>query len=264
MKSKLLTAAICIMVTVGGAMAQSQGTPKNSMPGKHPSMMHNKLNLTDEQKASIQKIKFDLMQKQIDIRAKIAHARLDYEQLASADSPDENAIAAKIEEISNLQVESKKNLLDNWFSVNKILTPEQQKIWKKVLQHPMMARRRMMIRMRTNGRNGPDGMMLWRRPGLGEAPSMNGGSILGEGLDDTPDVNELDDFGPMADSDIFFMNDEPFMDDLDAFDEQMNNMDMMDQGNMMERSDFLRNRMEMMKKLMNHDMPDQSTPDSLK
>ena len=142
MKSKLLAAVICVVVTVAGAMAQPAEPSKNPMRGKNPAMMHNKLKLTDEQKASIQKIKLGLMQKQIDLRAQIAHDRLDYEQLASADSPNEDAIAAKIDDIAKLQIQLRKNLLDGWFTVNKVLTPEQQKIWKKVLQHPRELRRR--------------------------------------------------------------------------------------------------------------------------
>ena len=105
MRTKLITSALCIMVAVGGAFAQSSKPTREMNHGKNTGMMRNKLKLTDEQKASIQKIKFDLMQKQIDIRAKIAHARLDYEQLTSADAPNEDAITSNIDDISKLQLE---------------------------------------------------------------------------------------------------------------------------------------------------------------
>ena len=166
-----------------------------------------------------------MKQKQIDLRAKIAHARLDYGQLTSANSPDEDAIAGKIDEISKLQLQLKKNLLDTWFAVDKILTPDQQKIWKKVLQHPMMARRNMMIRMHSNGRMG-NGMMQRRMPGMGFGPMLNE--------------------GPSSDFDDGDMN-------------------MMDQGGMMMGQDqFMNNRMEMMNRMMNQSMPDLPTPDSSK
>ncbi len=252
MKSKFLAAAICILVTVGGAIAQPAGPSKNSMRDRNPAMMHNKLNLTDEQKASIQKIKFGLMQKQIDLRAQIAHDRLDYEQLTFADSPDEDAIAAKLDDIAKLQVQLHKNLLDGWFAVNKILTPEQQKIWKRVLQHPrgFAVGMRMRVRGMLNRRNGGR---------IGEGPMMNDGQTLGEGSisNDNSDFIGVD-LGPMADEDMF-MGDEPFSENAEMFDyPMMDNMGTMDK-DMMGQDGSMKNKMEMLKEMM-----DQSAPDSSK
>lgn len=175
MKTTLITIVLSLLVIAGSAMAQTGKTQNRPMAGWKNNMGAGGLKLTDQQKKDVQKIKFNLMQKQIDLRAKIAHARLDYEQLTSADSPDESAIAAKIDEIAKLQVQSKKNMLDGWFAVNKILTPDQQKIWKKVLQHPRMAGRMMMNGRRGNGANG---MMGWGMPGMDEAPMMGGCGMM--------------------------------------------------------------------------------------
>jgi Spy/CpxP family protein refolding chaperone len=257
MKTTLMTIVISFLVLAGSAMAQTDQPKAQPMPRWKNAKGANELKLTDQQKKDIQKIKFDLMQKQIDLRAKIAHARLDYGQLTSADSPDEDAIAGKIDEIAKLQVQLKKNLLDCWFVVNKILTPDQQKIWKKVLEHPRMAARRMMIRMRTNGRNGFNGMMQWRKPGVGMGSTMGGGPVPGEGLENNANVGDLDDLGSLGDTDMFFSEIDPLSDELEVFDEPM-----IDNSGMMEQGEFMRNRAEIMKKMMDQNMPEPPAPDS--
>ncbi|HUI30091.1 MAG TPA: periplasmic heavy metal sensor [Candidatus Acidoferrales bacterium] len=258
MRIELLITSFCIMAAAGSVMAQPQGSPDDSTWGRHRTMMHarNGLKLTDEQKATVQKIRFGIMQKQIDLRAQIAHDRLDYERLASAETPDESAIADKLDDIAKLQVQIRKNLLDGWFAINKILTPDQQKIWKKVLQHPGMAmqKRRMMIRMRTNGRNG---MMQMRKQRLGVGPMTNEGPMLGEGLDNDPGADDMDYLGSTADADILF-DDDSSPDDVEMFDAPM--MDNMD---ITGSAEFMRNRAEMMKDMMNRS-PEEQTPDSSK
>lgn len=274
MKTTLMMIILSFVVVSGSALAQTdQPQSKSKSRWENPKGAHG-LKLTDDQKKDIQKIKFDLMQEQIDLRAKIAHARLDYGRLTSADSPDEDAIAAKLDDISKLQVQVRKNLLDGWFAVNKILPPDQQKIWRRVLQHPRMAARRMMMRMRTNGGNGVNGIMQRRAPRVGQGPINDNGPMLGEGLDNDTGVNGMDYLGPMAD--LYMFDDES--DDLsegllpeEMFDEpapadgifEMDNMDMMDQNNTMGPGGFTRNRIEVMKRMMNQ-MPEQQPQDSTK
>jgi Spy/CpxP family protein refolding chaperone len=232
MKLKLLAAMISVMTLVSGAFAQPGRAFKDSTWIRHRPMMlmHNRLNLTDEQRKEVQKIRFDMMQKQIDIRAKIAHARLDYEQLTSADSPDENSIAAKIDEIAKLKSQLKKNMLDSWFAINRILTPDQQKIWRTALQHPFMVGKRMMLKMRTVGRRG--GAMRWGRPNVGMTP-MNGGQTFGEAGDDYLNMNQMSELGPLADSYIILNEEDPLTDDTEEmFNEPSLKLDTMGYGNL--------------------------------
>ncbi len=42
-------------------------------------------------------------------------------------------------------------MLNHWFNVNKLLTPEQQKVWKKTLGARMFERRGMQMRGRMPG-----------------------------------------------------------------------------------------------------------------
>ena len=174
MKTKLVAAAISFLLVSGAAFAQPMTKRPQQMPMLNRAEMLKQLKLTDDQKSQIQKLRFDMMQKQIDLRAQLAHSRLDYEQLASADNPDQDAISSKIDQIDKAKVAMQKNKLAFWFDVNKVLTPDQQKVWKKVLEHPMMRRGRgeqIMIRrgpgmgngmFEFRGMNNPRGMMNWR------------------------------------------------------------------------------------------------------
>lgn len=141
MKSKMFVAILGVLVAAGAALAQQPARARmHPMMMKRGTMFFNQLKLTDQQKAEAQKIKLNIMQKQIDVRANIAHARIDYQELASAADPDQKALSAKLEDIAKLKGQLRTNMLDGWFAINKILTPEQQKTWKKVLEHPMMFR----------------------------------------------------------------------------------------------------------------------------
>ncbi len=95
--------------------------------------MMERLKLTDEQKKEMEKMRFDMAKQAIDRQAKIKTARVEILQLFRADNPDKAAIEKKINEVSQLQTQGKIAHLNHWFAVNKMLTPEQQKIWKDIL-----------------------------------------------------------------------------------------------------------------------------------
>jgi Spy/CpxP family protein refolding chaperone len=92
-----------------------------------------KLNLTEEQKKDVDKIRFDMEKQTIDQKANLATARLELQQLFKAENPDKSAIEKKINEMADLGVQLRMTRLNAWFAVNKLLTQEQQKTWKKVL-----------------------------------------------------------------------------------------------------------------------------------
>jgi protein CpxP len=97
-----------------------------------------KLNLTDDQRKQVDKLHSDLQKKQITLRARIQSARVDVRDAFREDKPDRGKIESKLSDITKAQGEMKTNHVAFWFDVNKILTPEQQKIWKqapKMLQH---------------------------------------------------------------------------------------------------------------------------------
>ena len=110
--------------------------------------MRAKLNLTDQQETQMQTLRFDLEKKQTTVQSKVKLLRIDIKELFAAENPDKNAIAKKMKEVSDLQLQEKTNVLDHMFAVKAILTPEQQKIWKQHMRQmgPEM-RERMMGRM---------------------------------------------------------------------------------------------------------------------
>lgn len=114
------------------AVAYSQGDEKpNAMPENRGPFA--KLNLTDAQKKDIEKLNTDFAKQRVEHQAKIKTATIDLRQLMRADAPDRAAIEKKINEISDLQAQNRIKGVDHWFAVNKLLTPDQQKVWKTML-----------------------------------------------------------------------------------------------------------------------------------
>lgn len=143
-------------------------------------MMHEavveKLKLTDDQEKQFGKLHAELEKKQIALRSKVQTLRVELRELFNEDKPDRGKIESKIGEISKLQNEMKLNHVGLWFDVSKILTPEQQEIWKE----------------RPLGGPGPGNSM--HRPGRGMRMHGRG---MGMGMDDCPGcpcpMMELDD-----------------------------------------------------------------------
>ena len=104
-----------------------------------------KLNLTEQQKKDVEKIGFEMKKQAIDLKANVATSRLELQQLFKADNPDKTAIEKKINELADFGVQLQMIKINSWFSINKLLTAEQQKIWKKALEHgPALERHEMM------------------------------------------------------------------------------------------------------------------------
>jgi Spy/CpxP family protein refolding chaperone len=120
----LLTASIALAQpgpSGGGRGCDSQGMCR----------MEKKLDLNADQQKNFEALRSEMQKKQIDLAAKVKTLRVDLRDLFDNDAPDQNSIEAKMTEISKLQNEMKLNHTDFWFSVNKILTAEQQKVWKE-------------------------------------------------------------------------------------------------------------------------------------
>jgi Spy/CpxP family protein refolding chaperone len=90
-----------------------------------------KLDLTADQQKQFDKLRTDMQKKQIELRSKVQTLRLDMKDLFNEDSPDKLKIESTMNGVNKLQSEMKLTHLDFWFEVNKILKPDQQKIWKE-------------------------------------------------------------------------------------------------------------------------------------
>jgi Spy/CpxP family protein refolding chaperone len=116
--------------------AQPEGMGPGGRTGMRNPMrdrMREEMKLTDQQIAQIQKLRLDMERKQTQIRSKTDVARLDIKESFLAEKPDRQAIEKSMKQVAELQSQSKLNRLDFWFSVNTILTADQQKVWKQHL-----------------------------------------------------------------------------------------------------------------------------------
>ena len=124
----ILTTIIILSISLAGA--QGRMAPQNR-GGNMRDRLIGALNLTDEQKKSFETLRFDMQKKAVEQQAQMKTARLELAELFKADQPSQSAIQKKIGDIAQLQSQHRILRVDNWFAVNKLLTPEQQKISKK-------------------------------------------------------------------------------------------------------------------------------------
>lgn len=152
---KMISTIVAGILSLTLAMAQQgpgPGGPMGSM---------DELNLSDQQKKQVEQIHDEAMRQGIDRRAEIAKAQVDLRQLVRADKPDQSAIDKKLKEITTLRSAAQSHRLTAWFSINKLLTAEQQQVWKKHLE------RRLEMPGRMGMRGGMRGHMRERMHGRG-------------------------------------------------------------------------------------------------
>ena len=127
------TGLVAILLTASAlAFGQPQDRPRmgDRMRDGHDRLMA-QLHLTDSQQSQIKKLHFGLERKQTELRSKIQLARLDMKEIYLSDKIDRSALEKLMKQVSDLQYQQKLNFVDFWFSVNSILTPDQQKTWKQ-------------------------------------------------------------------------------------------------------------------------------------
>jgi len=153
MKNRIMIGSLIATFSLAFTLSARQGHPQAFDRPMHQAIM-GELKLTDQQKKEIDKIHSDAMKEQIDRFSQIAKARVELQDLMKADNPSQSALEKKISDIGALRNQAQSKRLSVWFSINKLLTPEQQKVWKRTLEH----RAQMGMRGRM-GRIGRMGMM---------------------------------------------------------------------------------------------------------
>jgi len=154
-----LLLALAISAT---AFAQPRKGMHSPMEGQHMMKFMDDLNLSEAQQKDFQKLRDESSKQMIANRAKKATLGVELRELFRADSPNKGAIDKKLGEISQIESQMRQQRTDHWFAVNKILTPDQQKAWKKCLaEGPMMKQRRGMM-MNREMRGGMRGGMQQR------------------------------------------------------------------------------------------------------
>jgi Spy/CpxP family protein refolding chaperone len=149
----LLNTVLCSLILFTFAISQDRERPKD---GPKDGRMMGQLNLSDSQKKDVEKLNSDFAKQRVEQQAKIKIASIDLHSLMKSESPDKGAIEKKIGEISDLKAQNRILGVDHWFSVNRLLNPDQQKVWKHMLDRPLRERfaaRMRQMRDRTMGRS---------------------------------------------------------------------------------------------------------------
>jgi len=123
-----------VVLALGTSLAMSQrGEGHRRMRPFHEKResLIEKLNLTEDQESTMQKLRLDLEKKQTQTHSKVQMTRLELKELLLADKVDRAAMEKSIKSVSDLQHQLKMNWLNHWFAVREILSPEQQEVWKE-------------------------------------------------------------------------------------------------------------------------------------
>jgi Spy/CpxP family protein refolding chaperone len=163
---RIMTFGSLALLALNLSLAQENVAPPNQM-GDNGARVLRQLKLTDQQRKDIDQIRFELQKQTIDQQAKLKTERLELAQLFKADNPDQSAIQKKVGAISQLQSQQRLMIVDHWFAVNKLLTPDQQKIWKRVSARLWMQHRARAMRSRAAGFMGRPGMRQRMSPAPG-------------------------------------------------------------------------------------------------
>jgi Spy/CpxP family protein refolding chaperone len=170
----IMSTAVTLILSATMAFGQQgMGNAPGSMAGPRGQRFMQQLKLTDQQRKDISDLRMEMAKQAIAEQAKIKTARLELAELFKADSPDKSAIETKVEEISGLQTGIRQARIDHWFAVNKLLNPDQQKIWKSMLGRTWMQNRMNAMGSRGRGfqmhQRNPMGRMMQRGP-RGQSP----------------------------------------------------------------------------------------------
>lgn len=166
------------LVVAGTAVATAQERPRREgRPDR--AAIQAELGLSADQAAQIEKLRVEGRKQGIRQRADLAIARIELQELMSAPTVDEEAVAAKVKAISDLQAAGLKARVDERLAMRRVLTPEQQEKMKQLMRQHRQDR---------GARPG----RAWRgaRPGAGTPPPAPGpgGPWSDEG--DAPPVPE--------------------------------------------------------------------------
>lgn len=123
--------------TPGGPGFSGHRPPmERAMRGEHGRWWNNptiaeKLNLTDDQRKSMDEIYQQHREQLIDLRASVEKAEVAMEPLLSSDQPNESAVLAQIDKVAQARAELEKANARFLFELRSKLTPDQ---WKQVQQ----------------------------------------------------------------------------------------------------------------------------------
>ena len=140
--NRILMIAVLALTPLAGMVAKARAQdPPPAAGGKDDegggthrhrgmSSMKERLNLTAEQVKKIEDIQYNRRKRAIQSGAELETAQLELGRLMRADTPDQRAINAQIDKLSQLRASLAKDRVAGMFEVRGVLTPEQLKQWR--------------------------------------------------------------------------------------------------------------------------------------
>lgn len=131
----LTAAAVATILIVGAGMAMAQGSGRGKCahqgdggfgPGHRMEMMAERLELTEEQQATITKLHEDASAAQLESRKEIMRLENELEGELMKDEPGTKTVAGLVEKIGDLRTQQQQTRMATRLAVREQLTPEQQ------------------------------------------------------------------------------------------------------------------------------------------
>lgn len=133
---KSVLAIIVVLTFFATCLVNAQPMPmKNKRPAQgmmmHRMELMKKLNLTDQQKAKIADLRISFQKSMVDLRADLKKNKLDLQELKVKSDFNRDDVIAAVEKINKSRDAISLAVANHLLDVYQILTPEQQKTWKK-------------------------------------------------------------------------------------------------------------------------------------
>jgi len=133
MRVKTFLAALLVAAFVAGSVWAQNPPAPGPMPGgarqEFARPLMEKLNLTDEQRKTMQEMRLKHQKELIPIQGKLKEKRLDLKAEMMADEPNQSKINSIVDEIGKLRTELQKKQIAHRLAIRNILTDEQRAIW---------------------------------------------------------------------------------------------------------------------------------------
>jgi Spy/CpxP family protein refolding chaperone len=136
---KVLLAIAGILIFFGSDWAEAQ-SPRGNIKYDNPALNTREfnlqdLNLSDEQTASIRRIKSAYVNRMVQKKTDLAGKQIEFKQLVADPNTSEEAIRAKGREIESINGQIIRDMISYEVEIRRILTPEQLRLWCRSMEH---------------------------------------------------------------------------------------------------------------------------------
>jgi Spy/CpxP family protein refolding chaperone len=135
---RVLFAIAWILIVAGAGLAQAQ-SPRGNLKVDNPALSSREINLRDlnlseEQTASIRRIKNAYVNRMVQKKTELAGKQIEFKQLVADPSASEESIRSKGREIESINGQIIREMITYEVEVRRILTPEQLQLWCRSLE----------------------------------------------------------------------------------------------------------------------------------